>query len=495
MKIVREAGILLHISSLPGQFGIGDIGPQAYRFVDFLKETGQKIWQILPITATDQSPYSGTSAFAGNPNLISPEKLVKEGLLLEDDLNDCPEFSNEKVDFSKVINFKHKLLRLAFKRFKKINNHTKVKEYEDFCNQNNYWLEDFSLFMGLRENFSYKSEPVWTEWPNDIVCRQPEAIADYKKELEPEINYQKFIQYLFFYQWYQLKSYTNKLGIKIIGDMPIYVSYDSADVWTCPELFQLDNNKKPVAVSGSPADQFSEIGQVWGNPLYNWDKLKENKFDWWVKRVRKALSTVDIVRIDHFRGFEAYWSIPESGKPSEGKWIKAPGEELLNTLKTELGELNLIAEDLGHITPEVMELRDKFAIPGMKVLQFAFKGDTSNPYLPFNYQNNFIAYTGTHDNDTTLSWFQSLSGEERMKVLEYLNSDGKEINWELIKLVHSSVADFAVIPLQDLLGTGEDGRMNNPAGSKDNWAWRFKEEEINQEIKDRLYRITKIYGR
>jgi 4-alpha-glucanotransferase len=495
MKDIRSAGVLLHITSLPGKFGIGDLGPAAYQFADFLLETGQKIWQILPLGSTETgNPYSGTSAFAANPMLLSPEKLVQQGLLEADYLSDLPHFNEDKFDYKEVSDFKNKLLRHSFKNFRKNATEEQKKEFDTFCQLNSFWLNDFAVYMTIKENYRNKS---WIDWPAEFAFHDPGILEKFRADSETETRYYKYLQYLFFFQWYQLKAYVNKLGIKIIGDMPVYVNYESADVWAHPELFLLDEKRRPVAVSGAPPDQFSEKGQLWDNPLYDWDKLKETNFNWWIKRLKKTLTTVDVVRIDHFRGLEAYWSIPAGSEDAcKGKWVTAPGDDFLTAAVKELGTLNVIAEDLGHITPEVIELRDKFKLPGMKVLHFAFQEGPGSPYLPHNYEKNFIAYTGTHDNDTTVSWFNGLPAENREYLLDYLYSDGSNIHWELIRLAHSSVADTAIIPLQDIMGCGGEARMNDPTGTvKENFKWRFRDEMLTREMKDELKLITKTYGR
>lgn len=492
MLISRASGILCHISSLSGKYGIGDFGSEAYKFIDFLTETQQKFWQILPISdTTNNSPYSCISAFAGNYLFISPDLLLKDKYITKKDLENFPE--NNRVDFNSVKNFKTKLLKKAFEKFQQ-SAKSKQEKFLKFCNNNKFWLEDYSLYKTLKDHF--EGLP-WFEWEENIKCRNKKSLAEYEKQLKSEIEYYKFIQYIFFEQLNTLKQYANKSGIEIIGDIPFYLDYDSCDIWSSSELFQLDKNKKPIAVSGTPADQFSDKGQLWGMPVYDWNELKKTDYQWWLNRLKHSNNIFNYTRIDHFRALEAYWSIPYGeSNPEKGKWIKAFGDEFLNIAYKQIKNLNIIAEDLGLITPEVIALRDKFQIAGMKILQFAFLDNNKNTHLPHNYDKNFIAYTATHDNNTTIGWFNNLKKTEQKKVLDYLGASNKNnINWQMIKLISSSVANTAIIPIQDILGLGEESRMNNPIAPENNWTWRFTNKMLTPKIKKQLQDNTVLYGR
>ncbi len=505
MNFERSSGILLHPTSLPSRFGIGDLGPAAYKFVDFLERAGQSLWQVLPLgpTGYGDSPYACYSAFAGNTLLISPERLVVDGLLTEDDLNSAPTFSDDKVEFEQVHKFKEALLPRAFGRFKQQPASKMHAAFAEFRSSEAGWLDDYAHFRALKDAHEGKS---WNEWDPSLVRRDEAALAQ-SRELEQEIEAQKFYQFLFFKQWFELKAHCHERGIKIIGDIPIFVAEDSADVWTNPDQFKLDSNGRPIVVAGVPPDYFSKTGQLWGNPLYNWDHMLADGFQWWIKRVSATLKTVDIVRIDHFRGFAACWEIPGGDKTAErGRWVDAPGRELFLAIRNALGQLPIIAEDLGVITPDVVKLRDDFGFPGMRILQFGFSSDTTNIDLPHNYIGNIVVYTGTHDNDTTVGWFNSVAGEgstrdakqiekERKFCLEYLNSTGQEINWDFIRAVQASVANTAMVPLQDLLGLGTEARMNLPNSTSGNWAWRFSAGSLTDGLAERLKRLCDLYGR
>lgn len=506
MSFPRSSGILLHPTSLPGHFGVGDLGDEAYGFVDFLASSGQSLWQVLPLgpTGYGDSPYSSYSAFAGNTLLISPELLVKEGLLAASELKDTPTFQEEKVDFGKAIKFKNALLRKAFERFKEATDANIRARFEHFTRQASSWLEDYALFRALKDAQGGKA---WNEWDARLAGRDAAALADARERLRDEIFAQKFYQFLFFTQWAALKSYCHEQGVMIIGDIPIFVARDSADVWMHPEEFKLDKDGNPLVVAGVPPDYFSATGQLWGNPIYNWDRMRAEGFSWWVERVRASLELFDVVRIDHFRGFAAAWEIPGRDKTAErGRWVEVPGRELFTAIKEALGELPIIAEDLGVITPDVEALRDDFGLPGMRILQFAFGGDAKNIDLPHNYIRNSVVYTGTHDNDTTVGWFNSVAGagstrdagqveRERRFCLDYLNSDGKEINWDFIRALLASIADTAIVPLQDVLGLGTEARMNLPNTTEGNWAWRYRAGALDSEITARLKKLTQLYGR
>lgn len=506
MKFSRASGILLHPTSLPGAFGIGDLGSEAYKFVDFLEAARQTYWQILPLgpTGYGDSPYQCFSAFAGNTHLISPEKLVEEHLLTEEEISRKPDFSEDKVDFGKVYEWRNEILPKAYERFRAAANVDLRGEFETFVRQNASWLNDYALYRAAKASQNQKA---WYEWDSLLRIRDENALNNAKENLRVQIEAQKFYQFLFFKQWAELKKYAGDKGIKIVGDVPIFIALDSADVWCNQEKFKLNKDGTPKVVAGVPPDYYSKTGQRWGNPIYDWNRMREDNFGWWISRVRNALQTVDIVRVDHFRGFAAAWEVPGGDKTAEnGQWVSVPGKELFEALKNALGELPFWAEDLGVITPDVEELRDYFDFPGMRILQFAFGGDTKNHDLPHNYIKNSVAYTGTHDNDTTVGWFNSQSGKgstrddsqigkEREFCLKYLNSDGEEINWDFIRAVWASVADTAITPMQDVLGLGNRARMNLPASDSGNWSWRFKNGDLTKEIAERLRELTKIYGR
>ncbi len=494
----RSSGILLHPTSLPGRFGIGDLGSSAYAFIDFLVESHQKIWQVLPLgpTGYGNSPYLSYSAFAGNPLLINLEWLVSEDLLSEDDLNHLPQFSEHQVDFDLVIAHKMPLLRKASHNFKQTATPERKEAFEAFCQEHGYWLNDYALFMALKEYFQDKT---WNNWEADIAKRDPTAIARYTELLKESIFFHKYIQSEFFRQWKSLKEYANQNEVYIFGDLPIYVAHDSSDVWSNPQIFRLNKETgQPSWMAGVPPDYFSETGQLWGNPVYNWRNLARTNYRWWIQRVKSMLDYVDIMRIDHFRGFEGFWAVQEGEETAmNGRWVKAKGEPFFQLLRDELGELPIIAEDLGVITPEVEALRDKFGLPGMKILHFAFDSDRANPFLPFNYTNrNCIVYTGTHDNDTTVGWFDKRTEEEKARVVDYLGAIGYDgIHWSLIRLAMGSVANIAIFPLQDVLGLGSEGKMNTPGIATGNWAWRYHAQDLTDDLKAHLGYITYLYGR
>ncbi|TAF07349.1 MAG: 4-alpha-glucanotransferase [Nostocales cyanobacterium] len=497
MPFPRSSGILLHPSSFPSRFGIGDLGLEAYRFIDFLKDSYQQYWQVLPLgpTGYGNSPYMCYSAMAGNYFLISPEKLVDEGFLAATDFAKLPEFPADKVDFEQVIPIKVNLLKKAGDNFKNHATALQRKAFHHFCSTKGYWLDNYALFMALKDARNGAS---WHTWEPELAKREPRSLARVEHELAPEIFYYKFIQYEFFRQWSELKNYANQNGIDIIGDIPIYVAHDSADVWANPDNFALDQETGAAALmAGVPPDYFSATGQLWGNPVYNWEELQKQDFKWWVQRFEAMLDYVDIIRIDHFRGFEAYWAVPQGEETAmNGEWVEAPGVAFFAAIKQKLGKLPILAEDLGIITPEVEALRDQFEFPGMKVLHFAFGSDPGNPFLPFNYQRNAVVYTGTHDNDTTLGWFDTANDYEKQNLLLYLGSMSPDgINWDLIRLALSSIANQAIIPLQDVLGLGTAARMNYPSTAEGNWQWRYQTKFLTQELSDRLKNLTKLYGR
>ena len=492
---VRNSGLLLHISSLPGDEGIGTMGKEAFHFVDFLQETGQTLWQILPIgpTGFGNSPYMCYSAFAGNPLLIDLKLLVDDNFLTENDFPGIPKFPARRIDFQKVIPWKFTILRKAFENFR-LEIPEKIKgEYAQFLKEHTWWLKDFALFMALKQHFGGQQ---WSDWEPDLKFREKRILNEFTKLLSDEIDFQKFVQFVFFRQWFGLKEYANAKGIKIFGDMPLYVSGDSTDVWTNASIFNLDENLKPVEVGGVPPDYFSETGQLWGNPVFNWEMLEQRKFDWWLARLHFNINLFDIVRIDHFRGLESFWSVPAGEKTAiNGTWRTAKGFRMLAEFKHQVGHLPLAAEDLGVITPEVEQLRDEFELPGMKVLQFAFSSDAQNEHLPHNYLPKFIAYTGTHDNDTFLGWMCSLKGRERKMVSRYLGRPGKRALKKGIEQIWASSAGSAVIPMQDVLQLGAKARLNIPGVANGNWEWRFTWRQLKARHRRFLAKITRKYNR
>ncbi len=503
MKFKRGSGLLHHITSLPSQFGIGDLGPAAFEFVDKLAEAGQKYWQILPLgqTGYGNSPYGCFSAFAGNVYLISPESLKESGFLSDEDLSDKPEFPADTVDFGSAIDYKKKILWSAFEKFKNTDNEDIAAEFHTFCDENYWWIEDYAFFQAYRDANDFKG---WHEWDEAIRSRETEAMANAKAELDEQIFAQKFYQFAFFRQWKKLHTYAKEKGISIIGDVPIYVAFDSADVWCNRSLFKLNEDGKPTVVAGVPPDYFSSTGQLWGNPIYDWDTMRSNGFHWWTERIRFNLKMFDIVRIDHFIGLGRAWEVPGEDKTAEnGEWVDVPGEELFAALKNSLGEMALIAEDLGEMTFNLERLRDDNQIPGMRILQFAFGGDAGNLHLPHNYDQSSVAYTGTHDNDTVVGWFKNIKKKKRGQppnaaythCTEYLRTDGKEINWDMIREVFASVADIAIIPTQDVLGLDNKARMNLPASMGSNWAWRMKPDALNEKLLERLRNLSAFYSR
>ncbi len=507
MNFKRSSGILLHPTSLPSDYGIGDLGPEAYKFVDFLKSTGQKLWQTLPLgpTGYGNSPYACYSAFAGNTYLISPSLLFSNGYLDEEDLLNAPEFDKDKVDYGQMIEYKTKLFRKSFTNFKERLDEDEKNNFFYFCDSNESWLQDFAMFMAVKEHYEYEAKKqekeneckTWVDWEYDLVIRKPSAIKHINNILKDEIFYHKYLQYEFSKQWFELKNYANQNDILIVGDIPIFVAFDSADVWANPDLFLLDETGHPVSVAGVPPDYFSETGQLWGNPLYNWDEMGKRDFDWWVHRFKATLSLVDIVRVDHFRGFEAFWSIPY-GSPTavNGEWVKAPGFALFESVERHLGKLPMIAEDLGVITPQVEALRDAFDFPGMRIVQFAFTNTAKDTFLPHNYKKNCVVYPGTHDNDTCVGWFNTCPEKEKEYFLRYSGAENKEnIHWNFIRLALSSVANISIFALQDLIGLCSESRMNIPSKPDGNWEWRFQYDMISNETKDRLLNMTLDYGR
>lgn len=519
---MRKCGILVHPTSFPSKFGIGDIF-YAREFVDFLKNAGQKVWQILPLghTGFGDSPYQSFSTFAGNPLLISPEIMAEEGLLEEKDIEYVPDFKSRYVEYGRVIDYKYDLYRKAFDKFD-LND----RGYMKFCKENEFWLEDYSLFMACKNYFiakrrnTYESREykayyktaskfmdnngvkdcfyggAWNSFPKNLRDREESALKEYKEMLIEDVNFYKFLQFEFNRQWIELKDYANKNDIEIIGDIPIFVASDSSDTWSRRELFYINTKGFTTKVAGVPPDYFSKDGQLWGNPIYNWKNHKAESYDWWVRRIENILKLVDIVRIDHFRGFESYWSIPMGEETAvNGKWNKGPQTEVFDAIEEKLGELNIIAEDLGDLNDEVIRLRNKLNLPGMKILQFAFN-DCSNSYLPHNYEkDNYVVYTGTHDNDTTVGWYKEQSEKDKDYIRRYMNVSGDNINWDLIRLAISSSAKYAIIPVQDIMGLDSDSRMNTPGVGEGNWQFRFEKNMLKDDMAKELKYLCKLFNR
>lgn len=491
----RSSGILLHPTSLPSSYGVGDLGKEAYDFVDFLVSSKQRLWQMFPLgpTGYGDSPYQCFSAFAGNPLLISLDKLVEIGLLSKSEVKPPKQFNQDHVEYGEVISFKFSVYKKAYKNFVKKGKTELKNKYENFCYNQREWLEDYALFMALKD---YHDGAVWNTWDSSIAQRSSDAIKKWKNKLKEQIEFHKFIQYIFFDQWMELKAYANRNFIEIIGDIPIFVAFDSADVWAKREMFCLDETGYPIEVAGVPPDYFSETGQLWGNPLYDWDKMKGDNYSWWIDRFKVTLQMVDVVRLDHFRGFEAYWAVPYSEKTAvNGIWKKGPGADFFSALEASLGRVPIIAEDLGFITKEVHELRDQFNLPSMKILQFAFDSSEESDVIPHKYNKNSVVYTGTHDNDTILGWFRGAFDADKEYALSYIKSDGKDIAWDFIQLAFSTVSNMALVPLQDVLSLGTEARMNIPGTAGGNWTWRYRQGVLTEDIAKRLADITKLYGR
>lgn len=530
MNFERSSGILLHPTSFPGKYGIGDLGEEAYKFIDFLKKAKQSLWQILPIgpTSYGDSPYQSFSAFAGNLLLISPDLLVEEGYLTKEDIAQVPDFPKNKVDFGKVTKYKKELFKKAYEGFKKNASNEQKIAYSKFCYENIDWLEDYSLFVSLKDYFinkrtyegknaeykAFKKEcttinekifddyyfgAVWSTWPAELAARREDVLKEWKTELSEEMRTYKFLQYEFARQWKKLKAYANENEIKIIGDIPIFVAYDSADVWANPELFYLDSKGFPTVVAGVPPDYFSETGQLWGNPLYNWEIHKQNGYKWWIKRIKNMLNLVDILRIDHFRGFDEYWAVLAGEETAiNGEWLKGPNVDLFNAIEKELGKLPIIAEDLGILTDSVCQMRDTLGFPGMKILQFAFYADDkyrTNDYLPHNLTKNSVIYSGTHDNDTTKGWYANSDDLDMDIVRRYMNINGDNIAWDFIRLACSTVCDIAIHTMQDIMNLGSEARMNTPGTMSGNWQWRYTEDMLRDDFANGLAYICDIFGR
>jgi 4-alpha-glucanotransferase len=492
----RRAGILLHPTSLPGRYCIGDLGPEADAFLSWASDAGQSVWQVLPLCATgpSHSPYVGLSAFAGNPWLVSVERLAAEGILPREALEGAPGFPDGHTEFDLVIPWKRTVLRAAWGHFARQAPSEILRDHETFLESPEHaaWLDDWSLFMALR---SRRDGRPWTDWPSVLKRREPGALRRAREDLSDEIAYQKFLQFLFFRQWLRIKEEANRRGMLVLGDLPIYVAPDSADVWAHQRLFELDPEGRPVAVAGVPPDYFSETGQLWGNPLYRWDRLADEGYAWWVARMRSNLRLADLLRLDHFRAFAGFWSIPAAEPTAvKGRWVPGPGRALFDVLRAALGELPLVAEDLGLITPDVHDLRRALGLPGMRVLQFAFDG-SDNEHLPHRNPEDAVVYTGTHDNDTTRGWFESLGDETRRAVLECVGTREGSIEWDMIRAAYGSPARLAVIPMQDVLGLGTTARMNTPGRAEDNWAWRALPGSFRAETASRLARLAGECGR
>jgi 4-alpha-glucanotransferase len=506
MTFSRSSGILLHPTSLPGPYGIGELGTEAHGFADFLQESGQRIWQVLPLgpTGYGDSPYQCFSAFAGNPLLISIDRLVERGYVDARDLAGKPAFSGDEVDFGAVIAWKLPLLRAAFAAFAR--SATAEREaFTAFCERHSSWLDEFALFIALKEAHDFVS---WTEWGPELALHESAALEQARNDLHEEIQCNKFIQFEFERQWCDLKAHCTRNDIRIMGDLPIYVAFDSADVWANRQLFELDERGQPRVVAGVPPDYFSATGQLWGNPIYRWDAHAKSGYAWWIARFRRALEMLDMIRLDHFRGFEAYYEIPAGEVTAvNGAWVRGPGAAFFEALRQSLGNLPIVAENLGVITPEVEALREQFGFPGMAILQFAFGNDPQAPnFKPHNYPHHLVAYTGTHDNDTVVGWWSSRPGAGSIRTADdvekelayarrYLNTDGNDINWVMIRTLMASVADTVLFPLQDVLGVGSEGRMNLPGSSSGNWRWRFREEKLTLAIRARLKQWAQTYER
>ncbi|HVX65648.1 MAG TPA: 4-alpha-glucanotransferase [Bryobacteraceae bacterium] len=508
MRFPRSSGIVLHPTSLPGRYGIGELGAEAHRFLDFLSDAGQKIWQVLPLGPTGyaDSPYQCFSAFAGNPLLIDLEELASAGLigrtaLAAAELPPCC----DAVDYGCVLEFKLPLLAAAAREFHTHAASSEREAFDAFTRRHAGWLDEFALFMALKKQHGGVA---WTRWPRPAAMREPDALARARDQLAPEIAAQKFTQYVFFRQWQRVRAACRERGIQVLGDVPIYVAHDSADVWASPQLFRLDAEGNPAVVAGVPPDYFSATGQLWGNPIYRWDRMAQDGYTWWIERLRATLATVDMIRLDHFRGFEAYWEVPAGEATAQhGRWVKGPGEVFFEVAEKALGQLPLVAENLGVITPEVESIRARFGYPGMAILQFAFGTDPQGPsFRPHNYARELVAYTGTHDNDTTLGWWNSEAAtdstrsardieEERAFTLSYLGAGGDGIHWTFIRTVMASVADVALFPLQDVLGLGSEARMNLPGRPGGNWRWRFRRDMLKPELAARLKELARMYDR
>lgn len=488
-NIRRTAGVLLHPTSLPGRYGIGDLGDELTGFLDWAASAGIQIWQVLPLNPTGygNSPYNCVSSVAGNPMLISPQRLMQDGLLTQEIIGDVPDFPSDHVDFDRIVTWKYGILREAHSRFD-----PKAEAFARFQDEERDWLDDYALYMAIKER--HGGDP-WWRWDASLARREPAAMKKAQRDLRDEVAFRKFLQHVFFRQWHAVRDAAAARGIRIMGDVPIYVAHDSADVWANRELFQIDDRGEPIVVAGVPPDYFSSTGQRWGNPIYRWDVLRETNYRWWITRIRTNLELADLVRLDHFRGFAAYWEVPASETTAvHGRWMPGPGAALFHAIQAVLGDLPLVAEDLGFITPEVDELRDTLGFPGMKILQFGF-GAPDSPHLPHRFRPHTVVYTGTHDNDTAAGWFEHAQEHERELARAYLGDDCTDIPWALIRTAYTSVAETAIVPVQDILGLGSDARMNRPGAGLDNWSWRLRSGSLTRAHAERLRRLAEITGR
>ena len=503
----RRCGVLLPVASLPSRYGIGCFSKEAYEFVDFMAQAGQTYWQILPLgqTGYGDSPYQSFSTFAGNPYFIDPQQLIDAGYIDQEFVNECDFGSDPRtVDYERIYRNRYVLLRRAYANspyclhpsgdWAGVTYNQEREKFEAFRTENEHWLNDYALFTAVKE---YYSGEMFILWPREIRLRDPEEVSIFRSKLEEEIRFYEFLQYLFDYQWKKLKKYANDKGILIIGDIPIYVAFDSADTWSHPELFELDEMGYPTVVAGVPPDAFSETGQLWGNPIYRWDFHKETEYDWWIRRMEQMFRLYDVVRIDHFRRFDEFWAVPYGSETAmTGKWCKGPGYDLFAAMKDRLGKKKIIAEDLGYLTKSVLQLVKRTGYPGMKVLQFAFEGDVHNAYLPHNYTSNAVVYTGTHDNDTTRGWFTSSSRKQRQFIKKYTDiHSSRTATWDLIRLAMRSVADTAIIPIQDYMDIGSEGRSNTPSTLGGNWCWRLLPGELRQDLAPKMKEMAQLYGR
>jgi len=495
MRFSRSSGTLVHPTSFPSAYGIGDLGSGARKFINFMNQSNQRIWQVLPLgpTGYGYSPYASYSAFAGNQYLISPDILVDKGLVSKNDADKIKVTESLSVNYDEAYKKKREILRIASRNF--YNHLTSDLENDllDFKKRNQNWLDDYCLFIVCSKLYGRKP---WNTWDPGIAQRKQKKLKEIRNEHKDEIKHEEWMQFEFFNQWFDLKKYTNDKNIRIVGDIPIFVDHNSADVWSNTRYFAVDKQGNRQLVAGVPPDYFSETGQLWGNPLYKWDELEKDGFSWWIERFDQMFNLFDAIRVDHFRGFEAYWEVPAEEKTAvRGNWVKGPGSKLFKTIHKELGELPIIAEDLGFVTPEVRELRDYFQFPGMKILQFAFESDSSNEFLPHNYDQNCVVYTGTHDNDTTIGWFNSAPEVEKHRAREYTRSDGSQMNWEFIRLGMLSVADQAIFPLQDYMNLGSEYRMNTPGTVGNNWQWRFTQQMLDEVDTARIRNLIELSNR
>ena len=491
----RRSGILLHISSIPSEFGIGDFGKEAFHFIDLLAKYGITVWQILPLgpAGAGNSPYQAYSAYAGDPRYISPERIVEWGLLTREDITPVREFCPTSVNFKAVTSWKAMIHKKVWNNFILHADESFKKEYGAFLGEHDWWLSDYALYASCSKNFDGLC---WNKWEKKLVERDRETLERFKLEFQEDYEFERFQQFIFFKQWFQLKEYANEKGVKIFGDIPLYVSLNSSDIWTNQELFLLDENREPTLVGGVPPDYFSEKGQLWGNPVFNWDQLRKTGYNWWIARLYFNLHMFDMVRIDHFRGLESFWAVEAGAENAiSGQWLPADGNEILQIMQSRLGEIPVVAEDLGIITPEVEQLRDRFNLPGMKVLQFAFSSDSTNDHLPHNFQNRVIAYTGTHDNDTIMGWWKHLSNQERKNVLQYLSLKKGNIKDKLIEWIWSSTATVSIVPMQDILGLGSEARMNIPGTATGNWQWRYTKHQLKKHQFEFIQKLNILYNR